>query len=171
MENRISLSTALIKKIMAALPAAHEGRFEVNLGAIGWGYVPIEELVIEPGAVQAPLVLRPGKPLLPQELKVGLRFTHWEIHDKVLWFRLEKLGKLQGPVFHGIQKGLFALLEKLGGDQSDGTAGFRFRNDRIGIPLATVSQNWLQLPPSIEIAAIKFDNGCVIHLQVKDTLT
>ncbi len=164
MRSRIALSTSLIKRIICALPGVDSGRVVLDLGRFGAASLMVDQLHIGQDEVQLPLRFHlRGNPDTRGVVMI-LSLTNWQIRDDTLWFTLERAGSLRGALFQAALGALYKLIHGAVQRHYGDRELLLRRDDQLGIPVAALVGERLDMRLPAEITAIEVNDGVLLHL-------
>ena len=164
MKSRLFLTTPMIQKIVAALPGADHGRIVVDLGNLGVVSLKSTQLSIGKDVLQLPVTFHLRGNPDTKGLPLTLSLTEWHIRDGVIWFKLDKMGRIEGALFQRVQDALFTLIRRFSSRPDQDPALFRRQTGRLGIPAAALLEAWLSPPVPFQITDIELDEGIILYL-------
>jgi len=164
MKSRIALSTPLLKRIICALPGGDSGKVGLDLGRFGAASLAVDQLHIGQDVIQLPLNFHLRGDPATGGIEVTLSLTNWQVRDGTVWFTFERAGVLRGSLFRAAQGALHKLINGIIQRQHGDRGHLLRQDDQLGIPVAALVREWLDVRLPVEIAGMEVSDGIVIHL-------
>ena len=165
MRSRIALSTSLLKRIVCALPGVDRGKVVLDLGRFGAASLMVDQLHIGQDVVQLPLRFHlRGDPAIGG-VEVTLSLTNWQVRDDTLWFTLERVGILRGPLFRAAQSAMQKIVNGAIQRHPGDRVHLEWRDGQLGISIKSFLSKWGDPHLPIEVAGIEVDDGLTLYLR------
>ena len=163
MKNQVSLSTALIRRIVTALPATDHGRMDLDLGNLGTASIALDQLRIGTDVLILPVQLRFLRNSDRKPSEADMELTQWQISEDTLWFTLERIGNLRGPILEVARRGLVAVINRIVRQRTGSQIRSGRKAGELGIPLESFLGRWKSELP-VKITDIELKDGVILHL-------
>ncbi|UCH10925.1 MAG: hypothetical protein JSU61_03295 [Fidelibacterota bacterium] len=164
MKNQINLSVSLIRRIVAAVPAANNGMMDIDLGNFGMASIMLDQLQIGDNVLILPLRFRLRRNSDRNPLEADMELTNWRISEDTIWFTLERIGNLRGPILEVARRGLIAVISRIVTLRTGTQIRSGRRAGELGIPLVPLLGRWGTKELPVTISAIQMKNGVTLYL-------
>ena len=95
----------------------------------------------------------------------NLRLINWQVRDGWLWFTLERVGLLRGPLLEALQGALLAVINGMLKRRHGDRARLERRDGQLGIPLEALPGAWGGPALPIEVTGIEVQEGVAFSLE------
>ena len=164
MKNQISLSASLIRRIVAAVPAADHGKIDLDLGNLGIASIALDQLHIGTDVLILPLRFRIRRNSDREHSEANMELTRWQVSENTIWFTLERIGNLRGPILEVARRGLVAVFNRIVRQRTGSQIRSGRRAGELGIPLESLLDRWWNRELPITITDVELKNGVILHL-------
>jgi hypothetical protein len=164
MQSQLSLSVSLIRRIVTAIPADSPGEMDIDLGSFGIASIALHQLHIGMDVLKLPFRFRVRRNSDRKGLEANMELTNWRISEETIWFTLERIGNLKGPLFEAARRGLIAVITKIVRQRTGNRIQTGQRVGELGIPLDSFMGKWWNKELPVTINDIELKNGVVLYI-------
>ncbi len=168
MNNRITLSTALVRHLLRTLPGVEGGRVLLDLGVIGVASLRLDRLEIGQDVLQIPLSFQPRGSTNSDGMTANLCLADWRVEQDLLWFTIDRIGALRGGLFQAARGALLKLISGMIQRRLGDQVIIQQQGGQLGIPLNTLLYEWGDVRLPVRISALELRDGVILHVEAGD---